>query len=186
MKPTTTATDRHARAPGDGADPAWSRLAYDHLLDLAEAWMRRERPGHTLQPTALVHEAFLRLADAGAVGLDDRTRFQALAAVAMRRVLVDHARRRSRAKRGGGWRRIALDGLAASDSEGADLLALDDALTALGAEHERAARVVELRFFGGLGVEQAAALLGCSPRTVELDWQFARAWLLRSLRGGGA
>jgi RNA polymerase sigma factor (TIGR02999 family) len=179
--PPRTAADRE---PSTRADPPWSAVAYDHLRELARAWMGRERPGHTLQPTALVHEAYLRLADAGTLGVDDRTGFQALAAVTMRRVLVDHARRRGRAKRGGGWRRVGLAGLSADADGETDLLALDEALTRLGAEHERAARVVELRFFGGMGVEQAAAVLGVSARTIELDWQFARAWLLRELRGG--
>jgi len=156
---------------------------YDVLRDLAESYLARERQGHTLQPTALVHEAFLRLAETGA-RLNDDDAFRALAATVMRRVLVDSARARRARKRGGGWSRVSLEGVVDHARPGPDVLELDEALRALADEHARAARVVELRFYGGLGVEPVATLLGVSPRTVELDWSFARAWLLRRLGEG--
>jgi RNA polymerase sigma factor (TIGR02999 family) len=159
----------------------WLADVYDCLRELATAWFRAERAGHTLQPTALVHEAYLRLSAADRQ-IEERTRFGGAAALAMRRVLVDHARRRNATKRGGDLVRLDL-GLVdpEGDSRDVDVLVLDEALTSLAAEHERAARVVELRFFGGLTVDQAASLLDVSPRTIELDWRFARAWLLERL-----
>lgn len=162
-------------------DQPWLPEVYECLRGLAAAWFRAERPGHTLQPTALVHEAYLRLS-ATDRAIDDRTRFGAAAAVAMRRVLVDHARARNTAKRGRGWTRVDL---ALVDAGGrprdVGILELDEALGELSREHERCARVVELRFFGGLAGDQAAQVIGVSPRTVDVDWQFARAWLLERL-----
>jgi RNA polymerase sigma factor (TIGR02999 family) len=172
---TLTPTD-----PQQGSQ-AWLSEVYDCLRELATAWFRAERAGHTLQPTALVNEAYLRLSAADRQ-IEERTRFGGAAALAMRRVLVDHARRRNATKRGGDLVRLDL-GLVdpAGESRDVDVLVLDEALTALAGEHDRAARVVELRFFGGLTVEQAASLLDVSPRTIELDWRFARAWLLDRL-----
>ena len=165
----------------DALDQPWLPEVYDCLRGLAAAWFRAERPEHTLQPTALVHEAYMRLS-ATERSIDDRTRFGAAAAVAMRRVLVDHARARRAVKRGGGWSRVDLELVDGSGNlRGVGILELDEALDALAAEHERCARVVELRFFGGLTGEQAAQLLDVSPRTVDVDWRFARAWLLERL-----
>jgi len=162
-------------------DP-WTPVVYDTLRELAQWFFHAEPAGHTLQPTALVHEAYLRLADAE-LDLDDRTRFHALAATVMRRVLVDSARARNADKRGGARLRVDLDHTnpPATDLPGPDVLELDDALNALAREHQRSARVVALRFFGGLTVDAVASLLAVSPRTVELDWQYARAWLARHL-----
>jgi len=159
-------------------------LVYQELRGLAEAYLRRERPGHTLQPTALVHEAYLRLVDQTRVRWQDRTHFFAVAATSMRRILINHARDRARLKRGGGARRVSLSELTepGAMSDGA-LLELDDALTRLGELDARKARVVEHRYFAGLGVEETAALLGVSPATVKRDWEFARAWLLREITG---
>ena len=157
------------------------RRVYEELRRMAANRMRMEAAGHTLQPTALVHEACLRLMDSG-TDWQNRRHFFGAAAEAMRRVLVDHARRRDAAKRGGGLRRITLTNL---DLEGlgadVDLLALEDALRDLEAESARLARLVELRFFVGLSIEEAAATIGMSPATVKRDWAFARAWLLERL-----
>jgi len=149
--------------------------------------MRRERSGHTLQPTALVHDAYVRLAEGGTTDWRDRTHFLAVASTVLREVLVDHGRRRTAAKRGGGWCRISLD----EAEDGAadrtvDILALDETLTELARHHPRAARVVELRFFGGLSVEEAAQALELSAGTVKLDWRFARAWLNHKLDQGAS
>ncbi len=159
-------------------------LVYDELRRLAASALRRERQAHTLQPTALVHEVFLRMVD-GTGRWQDRTHFVAIAARAMRRVLVDHARARNAIKRGGGELRVSLDDieLAADAATDVDLVALDAALGRLAALDERQARIVELRFFGGLTVEETAALIGASDRTVKRDWQMARAWLKRELAG---
>lgn len=155
---------------------------YGELRRLARALLRRERPGHTLQPTELVHDAFLRLVDASAVRDVDRTRFFGVAARAMRQVLVDHARRRRAGKRGGAWLRVTLDeGLGAPAADLDELLALDEALEALAARDARAARVVELRVFAGLTVEEIAAALDVSKRTVDGDWAFGRLWIARAL-----
>lgn len=152
---------------------------------IAAQALRGERPGHTLQPTALANEAFLRLVDQR-VAWNDRVHFFAIAATAMRRVLVDHARARARLKRGGGSDRVALppEAIAGDDGTGVvDCLALDEALEALRALHERQARIVELRFFGGMAMRDIAELLGVSLRSVEGDWAMARAWLRRRLGG---
>lgn len=158
-------------------------LVYDELHGLARKYLATERQDHTLQPTALVNEAYLRLIDRRDVDEDDRRRFIRLAAQAMRRVLIDHARGRGVAKRGGGsWKRVTLDGLVAPDAcERVDLIALDDALDRLGEKSERMREVVELRYFGGLSIDETAAALGVSDRTVDNDWYVARTWLLREL-----
>ena len=163
-------------------------LVYDALRGLARSQLRRERPGHTLQPTDLVHEAYERLADGSRVNWRGRTHFFAVAAQVMRRLLVDHARRRDRQKRGGGAQRITLGGVAARagpDLDLEELIALDRALKKLGALDEREARVVELRYFGGLTTGEIASVLGVSERTVRSDWTFARAWLKQELSQEG-
>jgi RNA polymerase sigma factor (TIGR02999 family) len=161
-------------------------LVYDRLRQLARRHLARERAGHTLQPTALVHEAYLRLAGHHRIQWQDRGHFLALAATTMRRVLVSHARGRLAEKRGGGGAALSLDDVPAPAVERAEeLVALDDALEALAAFDPRQARVVELRYFGGLTVEETAAALGVSPATVKLDWSLARAWLRRELTEGG-
>jgi RNA polymerase sigma-70 factor, ECF subfamily len=146
--------------------------------------MARERRGHTLQTTALVNEAFLRLTDARRVRWQDRAHFLGVSARLMRRVLVDHARARGYRKRGGGAHRVALDdGLAVSPALTLDVVALDRALEALAAVDARKSRVIELRFFGGLSVEEAAEVLHVSVDTVKRDWRLAKLWLLRELEG---
>ena len=161
---------------------------YDELRKIARRVLEREPRGHTLQPTALLHEAYLRLAGLDAEAVADRAHFVRVAARSMRQVLVDHARRRGAAKRGGGRARVTLAGLAAEGSgEGVDLLDLDAALARLAELDARKARVVELRFFGGLSTQAAAHSLGIAPKTAEADWYFARAWLRRALaEPGGA
>jgi RNA polymerase sigma-70 factor (ECF subfamily) len=160
---------------------------YGELRRLARLFMRGERPGHTLQPTALAHEAYMRLAGQSRVRWQGRTHFMAVAARVMRRVLIDHARAHARGKREGGWRRITLaEGLDAGAGTGLDrdqLLAVDAALRKLEALDPREARVVELRFFVGLSMPEVAEALGVSLRTVEGDWTHARAWLRRELGG---
>ncbi len=153
-------------------------LVYDELRELAACWMARENPGHTLEATALVHEAYLRMIDQANVDWKNRAHFFAVAAKMIRRVLVDHARQRRATKRGGGSRRVELDeGAASLDVGGVDLLALDDALEQLDRLNDRHRRVVELRFFGGLQIQEVAHLLGVSPETVKSGWRTARAWL---------
>jgi RNA polymerase sigma factor (TIGR02999 family) len=157
-------------------------LVYDELRALAAGALRRERAEHTLQPTALVHEAFLRLIDQSNAEYNSRTHFFAIGAQMIRRVLVDHARRHHAAKRGGHAERFTLTAMVEpGDNRQLDVIALDDALKRLAELDERQARVVELRFFGGLSVEQTADMLEVSPRTVEQDWRMARAWLKREL-----
>jgi RNA polymerase sigma factor (TIGR02999 family) len=163
-----------------GDEDAFERLVplvYQELRTLAAAQLRREHPGHTLHPTELVHEAYVRLRQ-GDAGWENRAHFFGAAARAMRRVLVDHARKRSARKRGGEVRRVTLGdlGIPSRDPE-LELLALDEALTALAAEHERHARLVELRYFAGCSIAHTAEVLGVSPATVKRDWAFARAWL---------
>ena len=173
----------HAWRGGDIA--AFDRLAplvYDELRRMAHGYMRGEREEATLQATALVNEAFLRLVDATGVDWSDRAHFFAVSAQMMRRILVDAARARGRAKRGGAAAKLSLDEVPEIGSEHAqELVAVDDALDALAAFDPRKARVVELRFFGGLSVEETAAVLGLSPQSVMRDWRLARAWLLREL-----
>jgi RNA polymerase sigma factor (TIGR02999 family) len=177
------------RAWGDGDDGALERLTplvEAELRRLARGYMRRERRGHTLQTSALVNEAFLRLTDARSVRWEDRAHFLGISARLMRRVLVDHARSRGYRKRGGGAQRVTLDeGLVASPEPSWDVVALDRALEALAAADARKARVIELRYFGGLSVEETAEVLDVSPDTVKRDWRLAKLWLLRELAGEG-
>ena len=171
----------------DGAEAASAEqlmlLVYDELRRLARHHMGGDTPGHTLQPTALVHEAYLRLVDQSQVDWRGRTHFLAYASKAMRNLLIDHARARASAKRGGGSPKVTLVdevvGDRALDRE--QLLSLDEALDRLAEHDERQARVVELRYFGGLKVDEVAEVLGVSKRTVEGYWTHARAWLLREL-----
>jgi RNA polymerase sigma factor (TIGR02999 family) len=169
----------------DGDQRALDRLTplvYEELRHQAARYLRRERPGHTLQTTALINEAYLRLIDAKDVRWQSRAHFFAVAANLMRRVLVDHARRRDAEKRGGSQIRLTLDeGLAVARNSEVDLLAIDEALDRLAAIDAQQARVVELRFFSGLSVEETAAALGVSPKTVKRDWSVARAWLRREI-----
>ena len=157
-------------------------LVYDELHRLAVNYLRRERPDHTLQPTALVHEAFLRLINQREVDWRNRAQFLGVAASLMRRILVNHARDRAAAKRGGERERVSLS-LVEVPSGGpeVDVIALEDALERLAALDERKAKVVELRFFGGLSTEEVAEVLGVSRATVEREWSFARAWLFDAL-----
>jgi RNA polymerase sigma factor (TIGR02999 family) len=144
--------------------------------------MRRERADHTLQPTALVHEAYLRLIDSSQVDWQGKTHFMAVAATQMRRVLTDHARAHQARKRGGGIRLMSLDeNVAGGADDAVDMLALDEALEKLARRSARQSRVVELRYFGGLSVEEVAAMLDVSPGTVKGDWRVAKAWLAREL-----
>jgi len=149
--------------------------------------MAGERKGHSLQATALVNEAYLRLVDVQHMNWQNRAHFLAMSARLMRRILVDYARSKGYQKRGGGAAKVTLDeGLLVVGGRGQDLVAVDDALDALAKVDERKSRVVELRFFGGLSVEETASVLKVSPETVMRDWKLAKAWLLRELRGGGA
>ena len=160
-------------------------LVQEELHRIAARCMRGERAGHSLQATALVNEAYVRLVDAQQVNWQDRTHFLAIAARLMRRVLVDHARARLYEKRGGGAKKVTLvEGLGGSDERPYDLVALDEALETLGKINARRSRVVEMRFFGGLTVEETAQVLGVSTDTVSRDWKLARAWLFRELSGG--
>jgi RNA polymerase sigma factor (TIGR02999 family) len=158
-------------------------LVYDELRRLAVQKLAHEKPGQTLQATALVHEAYLRLVDTDAMQQwNSRGHFFAAAAEAMRRILVENARRKKAEKHGGGWQRHELlDAELAVDSTSNDLFAVDEALTRFAAEHPRAARLVHLRFFLGQTLEEAAALLGVDARTAYRDWAYARAWLRREL-----
>ena len=146
--------------------------------------MRRERVDHTLQPTALVHEVYIKLVDQPLADWEDRAHFIGIATRAMRQILVDHARGRAAAKRGGGWHRVTLDESILGGRSEFEMLAIDEALTNLTQLDERAARVAELRMIGGLSVKETAHVLGVSPRTVDNDWAMARMWLSRALREG--
>jgi len=159
-----------------------SELVYPELRALAGSYMRKESAGHTMQPTELVHEAFIKLVDQRDVDWRGRSHFFAVSAQAMRRLLVDHARRKKSRKRGGDVVKVSLEGGAPLTLRNdADVLAVDDALGKLSEVNERHAKVVELRFFGGLKVHEVAEVLGGAARTVESDWTFARAWLRREL-----
>ncbi|HEY9232669.1 MAG TPA: sigma-70 family RNA polymerase sigma factor [Blastocatellia bacterium] len=170
---------------GDGDQSALERLTpivYAELRRRAHHYMNRERGGHTLQTTALVNEVFLKLIDSSRVRWQNRAHFFAVSAQLMRRILVDFARSRRYQKRGGAAQRISLDDAPlVSPARGGDLIALDDALTALAAIDKRKSEVVELRFFGGLSVEETAEVLKVSGDTVMRDWRLAKAWLLREL-----
>lgn len=158
-------------------------LVYQDLRRRAAIYLRREPPGHTLQPTALVHEAYLRLIDQRSAW-HDRAHFFAIASQMMRRVLLDHARARQTAKRSGTWTRITLaEGVSHPESAEVDVIALDAALAQLATFDARKAQIAELRFFAGLTLEEAGEVLGVSLATVERDWQAARAWLAKALSG---
>jgi len=157
-------------------------IVYDQLRALAGHYFRGEAHDHTLQPTALVHEAFVRMVNGPGVAWNDRARFFALAATAMRRILADHARKRRAAKRGGDWQRIDLDAAVTPPTQRPiDIIALDDALTKLQEMDARKHSVVEMRFFAGMTVEEVARVLDVSITTVESDWRAARAWLRAQL-----
>jgi RNA polymerase sigma factor (TIGR02999 family) len=159
-------------------------LVHGELYRIARCCMAGERTGHSLQATALVNEAYVRLVDGTAVAWHDRAHFLAVSARVMRRILVDHARTRQYQKRGGDAARVTFDeALVVARDPGADFVALDDALEALAAFDDRKSRVVEMRFFGGLSVEETAAVLKVSPSTVMGDWRLAKAWLKREMRG---
>ncbi len=179
-------TDSLARA-GAGDEEAARRLTpavYERLRRLAASYLSAERANHTLQPTALVHEAFLNLVDQRRADLRGRSHFLAVAAVSMRRILVDHARRKGAARRRGG-ERVTLSGVPGDAATEADLLDLEHALARLAERSERQARIVEMRFFAGSTIEEIAAVLELSARTVTDDWRVAKAWLKRELARGG-
>jgi RNA polymerase sigma factor (TIGR02999 family) len=173
---------------GNGDRAALDRLmplVHTELRRLARHYISRERPGHTLQSTALVNEAYLRLVEQESMRWENRTHFFGIAAHLMRQILVDHARSRQAAKRGGGQYRLSLSRVDRSASApDLDLLALDEALGRLEALDPQKSRIVELRYFGGLGIEETAEVIGISPATVKRDWSMARAWLRSELGGG--
>jgi len=175
------------RAWGQGDETALQQLVplvYEQLRASAHRYMARERPGHTLQTTALIHETYLRLVNVRHVDWQNRAHFFGICAQLMRRILVDIARSRGYQKRGGGRQRVDLeDALVVTPPPGADLVALDEALQRLAEVDERKSRVVELRFFGGLSVKETAEVLNVSGDTVMRDWKLAKVWLLRELSG---
>jgi len=167
----------------DGAASKLIPVVYAELRRLAGSYMRRERVDHTLQATALVHEAYLKLIEQRSANWQSRAHFFGVAAQLMRRILIDHARGHSRQKRGGEQKRVSLDeAFVFSEKQADELLAVDDSLNRLAEIDPRQARVVELRFFGGLSVEEAAEVLGVSPKTVKRDWSVAKAWLYADLK----
>jgi RNA polymerase sigma factor (TIGR02999 family) len=193
--PTERVTEIVSRLSGEGdVDPATAEelfpVVYEELRKLAGRYMSRETPGHTLQPTALVHEAYLKLVDQTRVDWKGKTHFFAVGARVMQRLLVDHARGRGAKKRGAGWRAVTLsEAVAPFGGEALDrerLLDLNAAVEELAEIDEREAKVVTLRFFGGLTVDQVAEVLGVSKRTVENDWRHAQAWLRLKLSRQGA
>jgi RNA polymerase sigma factor (TIGR02999 family) len=197
--PQETAVDRVNRAPVDVSAllRAWNEghvdardrvmeVVYQELRRRAAAYLRHERPGHTLQPTALVHEAYLRLVDQRAAAWQNRAQFFGVASQIMRRILVDRARARKTAKRSGRWARLTLDeSLAESSSPDVDVLDLHAALTDLATFDARKSQVAELKFFGGLTLEETGHFLGLSVATVEREWHVARAWLYARLTDSG-
>ncbi len=185
-EPRTERVTRLLAAWGAGDESALAQLVplvQSELRQIARRQMRRERNGHTLQTTAVVNEAYLRLFDVTGMRFRDPGHFLAMSARLMRRVLVDHARSRGAVKRGGGAVKVTLDdAFSVSDERTPDLVALDDALEALAALDRRKSQVVEMRFFGGFSVAETAKALSVSPETVMRDWRLAKAWLLRELR----
>ncbi|MFL6216830.1 MAG: sigma-70 family RNA polymerase sigma factor [Blastocatellia bacterium] len=160
-------------------------LVYNELHRLAARYLRRERQGHTLQPTALINEVYLRIIDQRQVNWQNRAQFFGVAAQMMRRILVDHARAHLYAKRGGGAQKLSFDdAMAVPVERDLDLLALDDALASLTEMDPQQGRIVELRFFGGLTIEETAEVLDISPATVKRDWNWAKAWLYREIKRG--
>jgi RNA polymerase sigma factor (TIGR02999 family) len=166
----------------EGALEALMPLVYNELKRVAGSYLRRERPDHTLQSAALVNEAYLRLIDQTQIQWQNKAHFFGIAAQMMRRILVDHARRHKASKRGAGVPTLALDeAVVQAQNQSIDLLGLDEALEALGEVDPQQSRIVELRFFGGLSIEDTANVLGISPATVKRDWAAARAWLYREV-----
>jgi len=175
---------RSAAVDGDANRERLFVLLYDELRAMAARQMGRERAGHTLTPTALVHELYIRLVDQTKIDWTDRARFYAIAARAMRQILIHHARARDAAKRGGGWKKLTLEADVMGEAERTfDTIALSDAFDALAKEDERSASVAEMRVFAGLTHDEIAHVLGVSRRTVDGDWAFARRWLSRELGG---
>ena len=188
MKPSGSDVTELLKLWGEGRQDALDELlprVYAELRQLASSYLRRERFGHTLQATALVHEAFLKLVDQRAVKWQNRAHFFGVAAQAMRRILVDHARARAAGKRGDGAERLSLDEVVLlTEAPHIDVLALDEALTRLAQLDPQQSRVVELRFFGGLTMEETAEVLQISPATVGREWTLARTWLYTELGRG--
>jgi RNA polymerase sigma-70 factor (ECF subfamily) len=185
MTPSPEKVSQLLAAWGDGDQSARDRLmplVYEELHRLAHQYMKRERPGHTLQTSALVNEAFVRLIDQRDVRWQNRAHFFGIAAQMMRRILVDYARTRAYQKRGGNAHRVTLDeALLVSPDRSAEVVALDEALKTLAGMDRRKSQLVELRFFGGLSIEEAAVVLGVSTGTVMRDWTLAKAWLRREM-----
>lgn len=188
--PTPGEVTRILHAWGKGDPQALGQLmplVYEELRRIARQRLRRERPDHTLQPTALVHEAYLRLVDQRGATWQNRAQFFGVAAQVMRRILVDYARRHQAAKRGGSALKVTWDDASMPPEERADeLVALDDALSRLAQMDPRQGRVVELRVFSGLTVDETAQVLGISPATVKREWTTAKAWLSREIRQGSS
>jgi RNA polymerase sigma-70 factor (ECF subfamily) len=187
-QPDSKATEitQMLRECSNGKQAAWDNLlplVYDELHRQAARYLRKERPGHTLQTTALIHEAYLKLIDQRSVNWESRTHFFAIAAQAMRRILVDYARATHRKKRGGNDIKLPLDEavLAAAEDRSVDLIALDEALNKLAERDQQQARIVELRYFSGLTLEETAEALRISRATVASDWSMAKVWLYREL-----
>jgi RNA polymerase sigma factor, sigma-70 family/RNA polymerase sigma factor, TIGR02999 family len=173
---------RRLKEGDQAAESQFAGQVYDELRRLAANYMRRERNDHTLQPTALVHEAFLKLFECRDIDWQGRAHFFAVASQMMRRILVDHARRAHAGKRGGDWNQEPLDAaFLYAETRPVELIALDEALQRLSEIDSRQCRIVELRFFGGLSVEEAAEVLGVSERTIKREWSVARAWLYGEL-----
>ena len=170
------------RAGDQEALQALIPLVYQELRRIAQHHLQQERPDHTLQSTALVHEAYLRLMKQGPAEVANRSHFLAVASHLMRQILVDHARGRRAAKRGGGFKVEINDAVSAQKTQSVDLIALDDALNELAELDPQQSRIVELRFFGGLSIEETAEIVGVSPTTVKREWATARAWLRREVR----
>ena len=187
--PTPSEVTRLLKEWGKGDTSARDQLiaiVYSELRAIAARYLRRERQDHTLQPTALVNEAYLRLIDQKQVEWQNRAHFLGVAAKMMRRILVDHARTHNRVKRGSGAQRVSLDeAVTIAEDRAADLVELDRALDALAAFDERKSRVVEMRYFGGLSVEETAEVLNISLITVARDWKLAKAWLYTRIEDGG-
>jgi len=185
MTPVPQEVSQLLRAWSNGDQNAFDQLVplvYEELRQMAKRYMERQNPGHTLQTTAIIHEAYLRLVEQKQIQWQNRAHFFAVAARVMRHILVDYARARHAAKRGGEAKLVPLDEAALASSQlAAELVALDDALESLAAVDRRKCQVVELRYFGGLSVQEAAEVLKVSPETVARDWRLARTWLLREL-----
>jgi len=186
MTPTTTDVTPLLLAWSEGDQEALDKLmplVYDELRRLANHYLRHERPDHTLQPTALVHEAYLRLVQTNRMTWQNRAHFVGVAAELMRRILVDHARRHGAEMRGGPDHKLPLEAaLDVPEPKAVDLIALDDALSSLAAIDPQQSRIVELKFFGGLSIEEIAEVLGISPATVKREWAWAKTWLRREIK----